>query len=563
MVEMAGTKAVVRSLELEGVRHVFGLPGGVVIPLFDEMLQGDFRLILARHEQGAAHMADGYARATGKVGVCVATSGPGATNLVTGIATANMDSSAVVALTGQVNRAVIGTDAFQEVDIIGCSASVTKYNMQVRRAADIPRAIKSAFYIASTGRKGAVLIDLPKDSTTDVEDVVFPATLRLRGYRPSIRPDPRDVATAAKLLAAAQRPAIVAGGGVINAGASRELVALAEYLMAPTATTLMGKGSIPADHPLSLGMCGMHGTVAANSLVPEADVLLIAGARLSDRTTGAVKSFAPNAKIIHLDIDQSEVDKNVEAMTKVVGDASLSLKGLLAEVARIRASSGAGSDWARKVGKLKCQVNGNGFEPKEGYLRAPKVIQTLRSVLPREAVVTTEVGQCQMWAALHYDAYAPRTFFSSGGLGTMGWGFPASIGVKAARPDIPVVDIAGDGSFGMTENSMATSVEEGLPVVVLVLNNHMLGMVAQWQRLFFGHRYSAVKLNGNPDMVKLAEAYGAEGVRVDSYESLEAAIRRAMKSDVSTVIDVPIDPEENVYPIVPPGMGLRDALLEA
>ena len=563
MVEMAGTKALVKSLELEGVKHVFGLPGGVVIPLFDEILNGNFRFILARHEQGAAHMADGYARATGGVGVCLSTSGPGATNLVTGVATANIDSSAVVAFTGQVTRATIGTDAFQEVDIIGCSASVTKYNMQVRKASEIPRAVKTAFQIASTGRRGAVLVDLPKDVTTDVEDMSFPETVKLRGYRPHSQPDPREVEWASNLLARAKRPVVVAGGGVVNSGATRELVALSEYLMAPTATTLMGKGAFPADHPLSLGLCGMHGTQAANNLVPEADVLLIVGARLSDRTTGAVKSFAPNAKVIHLDIDRSEIDKNVETVTRVVGDAGLGLRGLLYNVSKLRAGGNAGSQWSKKVAEFRDQVNGNGNGHKEGYLRALDVIKALRRTLPREAIVTTEVGQCQMWAALHYDAYDPRTFFTSGGLGTMGWGFPAAIGVKAARPDVPVVDIAGDGSFGMTENSMATSVEEDLPVVVVVLNNNMLGMVAQWQRLFFNHRYSAVKLKGNPDMVKLAEAYGAEGVKVDTLEAFEAAIRRAIKSDVSTVIDVPIDPEANVYPIVPPGAGLKDALLEA
>ena len=563
MVEMAGTKAFVKSLELEGVKHVFGLPGGVVIPLFDEILNGGFRFILARHEQGAAHMADGYARATGGVGVCLATSGPGATNLVTGVATANIDSSAVVAFTGQVTRAVIGTDAFQEVDIIGCSASVTKYNMQVRKASEIPRAVKTAFQIASTGRKGAVLVDLPKDVTTDVEDITFPETVKLRGYHPNYQPDRREVEWAATLLAKAQRPVLVAGGGVINSGSTRELVALSEYLMAPTAITLMGKGAFPADHPLSLGLCGMHGTQAANNIVPEADVLLIVGARLSDRTTGAVKSFAPNAKVIHLDIDRSEIDKNVETVTHIVGDASLALRGLLYNVSKLRAGGDLGNQWGKKVTEFRCQMNGNGNGHKEGYLRAPDVVRALRKTLPREAIVTTEVGQCQMWAALHYDAYDPRTFFTSGGLGTMGWGFPAAIGVKAAKPDVPVVDIAGDGSFGMTENSMATSVEEELPVIVVVLNNQMLGMVAQWQRLFFGHRYSAVKLKGNPDMVKLAEAYGAEGVRVDTLEAFEAAVRRAVKSDVSTVIDVPIDPEENVYPIVPPGAGLKDALLEA
>ena len=563
MVEMAGTKAFVKALENEGVKYLFGLPGGTVIPLCDEILNGDFKFILARHEQGAAHMADGYARASGGVGCCLATSGPGATNLVTGIATANMDSSAIVAFAGQVIRPTIGTDAFQEVDIIGCSASVTKYNLQVRKASEIPWAVKAAFHIASTGRKGAVLVDIPKDCTTDVEDIPFPKEVRFRGYRVHLEPDPREVEFAAALLAKAERPVIIAGGGVINSGASCELIALSEHLMAPTATTLMGKGAIPADHPLSLGMCGMHGTPASLNIVPDADVLLIVGARLSDRTTGAVKSFAPNAKVIHVDIDRSEIDKNVETITRVIGDARLALIGLLDSVCRLRKAGDARNIWAKKVNEMRCAYNQNGYAVKDGCLKAPEAIKTLRSVLPRESIVTTEVGQCQMWSALHFDAYQPRSFLTSGGLGTMGWGFPAAIGAKAARPDVPVVDIAGDGSFGMTENNMATSIEEKLPVVVMVLNNKMLGMVAQWQRLFYDHRYSAVQLKGNPDMVKLAEAYGAEGVRVNNLTELEIAIKRAIKSDVTTVIDVPIDPEENVYPIVPPGMGLKDALMEA
>ncbi len=563
MVEIAGTKAFVKALEKEGVKHLFGLPGGTVIPLCDEILNGDFRFVLARHEQGAAHMADGYARASGGVGCCLATSGPGATNLVTGIASAHIDSSPVVAFAGQVIRPTIGTDAFQEVDIIGCSASITKYNIQVRRASEIPWAVKAAFHIANTGRKGVVLVDIPKDCTTDVEDIPFPETIKFRGYRPRYEPDPRELEIAATLLARATRPTIIAGGGVISAGASRELIALAEYIMAPISTTLMGKGSIPQDHPLSLGMCGMHGTPASNNMVPETDVLLVVGARLSDRTTGAVKSFAPNAKIIHIDIDKSEIDKNVETITRVIGDSSLALRGLLYQVSKLRARGDAQNIWAKKVQELRCSFDTDGYNIKEGYLKAPEVIKTLREALPRDAIVTTEVGQCQMWAALHYDAYLPRTFLSSGGLGTMGWGFPAAIGAKAAKPDVPVIDIAGDGSFGMTENNLATSIEEKLPVIVVVLNNNMLGMVAQWQRLFYDHRYSAVKLKGNPDMVKLAEAYGAEGVRVTNLTEFETAVRRAIKSDVSTVIDVPIDPEENVYPIVPPGMGLKDALMEA
>ena len=561
MVEMSGARAFVRSLEREGVKEIFGISGGAVIPICDEILDSDVRFILARHEQGAAHMADGYARALNKVGVCIATSGPGATNLVTGIASAQIDSSPVVAFTGNVNKAVIGTDAFQECDIIGVSASVTKYNIQTRSPSEIPIAVKKAFHIANTGRKGAVLVDFPKDTTTDIEDITFPEKIKFRGYNPNPTPDPKEMDWAATLLAKAERPIILAGGGVIAAGASQELVALSEYLMAPTATSLMGKGAMPADHPLFIGLCGMHGTMEANTLVPKADVLVVVGSRFSDRTTARVADFAPNARIIHVDLDRTEIDKNVEVMTRVIGDAKLSLQGIFDRVKTLR-STESNTDWHKQIQECKIKYT-DSTDPNGPYLSAPTVIRALRSVLPREAMVTTEVGQNQMWAALHYDAYLPRTYFTSGGLGTMGWGFPASIGVKAARPDVPVVDIAGDGSFGMTENNLATSVEEELPVIVVVLNNNVLGMVAQWQRLFYDKRYSAVKLKGNPDFVKLAEAYGAEGVRPETIEEFKTAVRRAMDADVPTVIDVAIDPEENVMPMIPPGMGLKDTLSEA
>jgi acetolactate synthase-1/2/3 large subunit len=560
MTEMIGSRALVKALENEGTEHIFGISGGSLIPICDELLNSDMRFILARHEQGAAHMADGYARVLNKVGVCMATSGPGATNLVTGLATAQIDSSPVVAFTGQVNRAVIGSDAFQECDIIGVSASVTKYNIQAMSAGEIPEAVKKAFYVANTGRKGAVLVDIPKDCTTESADVTFPEKVSFRGYTVNGTPRPEELDWAAKILAEAERPIIMAGGGVISAGASGELVALAELLLAPTATSLMGKGAIPGDHPLSLGLCGMHGTMEANMMVPKSDVLLVVGSRFSDRTTGKISEFAPNTKVIHVDIDRSEIDKNVETMTKVVGDAKLALQGLLDRV-RVLRTAKTNPEWSKRIQEFRCDMGENGGE-KPPYLRAPKVIRALRQELPRDAIVTTEVGQNQMWAALHFDTYAPRTFLTSGGLGTMGWGFPASIGAKAAKPGVPVVDIAGDGSFGMTENGLATAVEEELPVIVVVLNNNVLGMVAQWQRLFYNHRYSAVKLKGNPDFVKLADAYGAEGVRVYTYDEFRSAVRRAMKADVPTVIDVPIDPEENVMPMVPPGMGLKDTLME-
>jgi len=559
MAEMRGAEAFVKALEREGVETLFGVPGGAVIPICDALYDADIRFVLARHEQGAAHMADGYARASGGVGVCLATSGPGATNLVTGIATANIDSSPVVAFTGQVPTSMIGADAFQEVDIIGVTASITKYNIQVRRAGEIPHAVKAAFYIASTGRRGVVLVDLPKDAQTGVEEMEFPEHIEFKGYSPNVEPDPRELDRAATLLAKAEKPIILAGGGVIASDACGELLKLAELLMAPVATTLMGKGAIPSGHPLHIGMCGMHGTWEANHLVSEADVLLAIGSRFSDRTTGRVEEFT-EARIIHIDIDPSEFDKNVEASLRVRGDAKLALRGIIERLRQISRRSREG--WMRRLEELREQRRRIEEEERGEGVKPPDLMKALRRLLPKEAIVTTEVGQCQMWAALHFDVYAPRTFLSSGGLGTMGWGFPAAIGAKAAKPQVPVVDIAGDGSFGMTENNLATAVEEELPVIVIILNNRVLGMVAQWQRLFYGRRYFGVHLGSSPDFVKLAEAYGAIGVRPGSLEEFEEAVKAGMESETATVIDIPIDPEENVFPMVPPGRGLREILVE-
>ena len=562
MVEMSGARAFVEALGREGVETLFGVTGGAVLPICDELWSSDLRFVVARHEQGAAHMADGFARASGRVGVCLATSGPGATNLVTGVATANIDSSPVVAFTGQVPLSMVGTDAFQEVDIIGITASATKYNLQVRRPSEIPHAVKSAFYIASTGRHGAVLVDMPKDIQIAIDEMEFPEKVVFRGYELNPEPNPREMDWAATLLSKAQRPVIMAGGGVIASNASAELVKLADMLVAPVTTTLMGKGAISSDHPLFTGLCGMHGTGEANLIVSDADVLLVVGARMSDRTTARLEDFSPGAKVVHIDIDKSEVDKNVETVTRVIGDARLALKGIIERLSRMAVDRQINGAWLRKMEKFREQYTPHEL-PSNPHMKAPAVMKSLRKVLPRDALVTTEVGQNQMWAALYFDVYAPRTFFSSGGLGTMGWGFPAAIGAKAARPDLPVVDIAGDGSFGMTENNLATCVEEELPVVVVVLNNRMLGMVAQWQRLFYGRRYMAVDLGKSPDFVKLAEAYGAVGVRPETLEEFEKAVKTSVEDDVTTVIDVMIDPEENVFPMVPPGKGLRDILVEA
>jgi len=556
MVWAKGSRAYVETLEREGVTHIFGITGAAIIPICDELLDSDIRYVPGVHEQGSAHMADGYARASGRPGVVQVTSGPGATNIITGVATAQLDSSPLVAFTGQVPLGMVGTDAFQEVDIIGVTASITKWNYQVREASKIPWAVKAALHISSTGRRGSVLVDIPKNVTTEEADFDYDVEVRLEGYNPVYEPDPREVETAVEVLSQAERPVVIAGGGVIASGAGGELREVAELLQAPTATTLMGKGSIPSDHPLCLGLCGMHGFMA-NLVVPEADVLLVVGARLSDRTTGALAKFAPSAKVVHVDIDRSEVDKNLDSFSRVVGDARRALAAIR-DGLRIRGAKRS-REWRARVEELKasCQWRNNG-----GEVTTPRVMKAIREALPAHAHVTTDVGQHQMFAALHFDVYQPGTFHTSGGLGTMGWGLPAAIGIKAALPDTPVLAICGDGGFHMTENNLTVAVDEGLPVTVVVLNNSLLGMVAQWQRLFMEGRLSAVSRNYSVDYVELARSYGAEGVRAESLEELEAALRRAVASDHTTVIEVPIDPGENVMPMIPPGMGLKDILTE-
>ena len=550
MAEMTGANALVEALKRQKVEVIFGIPGGAIMPVYDVLYDTEeIRHVLMRHEQCAAHAADGYARASGRVGVCMATSGPGATNLVTGIANAYMDSSPVVAFTGQVPRAYIGKDAFQETDIIGITTPITKYNFQASRPSDIPWMVRAAFYIASTGRPGPVLIDLPKDVQIEAEEMEFDDDIEIRGYKPNYEPHPLQIERAADLLANAEKPVIIAGGGVISATASRELVMLAELLQAPVATTLMGKGCIPEDHPLSLGLLGMHGTVASNLTVPEADVLLAVGMRFSDRTTGNVEKFCPDAKIIHIDIDTAEIGKNIEPHIPIVADAKRALKALYDRLIK-KLKRRERSKWISRIAELKKQHEEMGEKP---GLSPPRLMKELRKILPPDAIITTEVGQNQMWAALYLKAYKPRTFISSGGLGTMGFGFPASLGAKVACPDVPVVDIAGDGSFLMTEQDLASSVKEKIPVIVIILDNRYLGMVAQWQRLFYNRRYSATHLGETPDFVKLAEAFGAQGTYVGSISEFRSAVKEAMKSDVTTVIDVPIHPEENVFPMVPPG----------
>ena len=559
MVRMTGAKALVESLKRQKVDVIFGIPGGATIPIYDVLYETDeIKHILMRHEQCAAHAADGYARASGKVGVCMATSGPGATNLVTGIANAYMDSSPIVAFTGQVPRPLIGKDAFQETDIVGITTPITKYNFQIPKASEIPRIVKTAFYIASSGRPGPVLVDIPKDTQIETDDIDFDDDIEIRGYRPNYEPHPLQIEKAADLLVNAEKPVIIAGGGIISSGASSELIALAELLQAPVSTTLMGKGCIPEDHPLALGLLGMHGTIASNLIVSEADVLLAVGMRFSDRTTGNIEKFCPDARIIHIDIDTAEIGKNIEPHIPIVADARMALKALYERLVK-KFRRKERSTWMNRIAELKQQHDE--ISNKEG-LSPPRLLKELRKLLPVDAIITTEVGQNQMWAALYLKAYKPRTFISSGGLGTMGFGFPASLGAKVACPDVPVVDIAGDGSFLMTEQDLASSVKENIPVIVIIFDNRFLGMVAQWQRLFYDRRYSSIDLGKTPDFVKLAEAFGAQGIYVGSLSEFKKAVQTALKSDVTTVIDVPISSEENVFPMVPPGEEITKIIKE-
>jgi acetolactate synthase-1/2/3 large subunit len=560
MVEMIGAKALITSLEKEGVDIVFGLPGGANLPIYDELVDANFRHVLVRHEQAAAHMADGYARIKRKAGVCMATSGPGATNLITGIATAHADSIPMVAITGQVPVAMIGKDAFQETDIIGIANPCTKYAFQPRKAFEIPEVIKKAFYITESGRPGPVLVDIPKDVQQEKAEIEFPELIKVRGYKPAFDPDLSQIEKAINLIMKAEQPIIMAGGGVILSGAFHELQALAEILMCPVVTTFKGKGAFPENHPLAMGPIGMHGHAEANKIIIEADCIIAIGARFSDRSVGRFDEFGKGMSIIHLDVDPAEIGKNKSVDVAVVGDVKSSLRTIVKMLTTKGIKKDPDNSWLKRRKEL-IEYYTSTIKDYSREITAKKTLKKLRELLPSEAIVTTEVGQCQMWASLHFDVITPGTFFSSTGLGTMGFGFPASIGAKAAKPDVPVVDIAGDGSFSMTENSLAVSVLDKLPVIVFLLNNYMLGMVAQWQRTFYNRRYMGVQQNRCPDYVKLAESYGAQGIRVQSINELDKAIKAGISSDVATVIDIPIDPEEDVYPFVAPGSGLKDMIV--
>jgi len=560
METMSGAAALMKAMQKEGVREVFGLPGGANLPMYDELYKSDIRHILVRHEQSAAHMADGFGRVSRKPGVCFATSGPGATNILTGIATAQADSAPMIAVTGQVPVNMIGRDAFQESDIIGMANPVVKYAFQPRSAEEVPGVVRKGFYIAETGRPGPVLLDIPKDVQQNEAQMNFPEEFKIRGYHPWADPDIANIERAIEVLLSSDKPIILAGGGTTISSAFAELQAVAELLMIPVVTTFKGKGAFPENHPLSLGPIGMHGHAEANKLMTEADCVLAIGTRFSDRSVGTFEEFEKNLKIIHLDVDPAEIGKNQTTQVAVVGDVRASLRVMVKMLTQQAVKRTDDNAWLKHVREVKDYWREN-LKIHPGELGAAKILRKLRELLPPEAIITTEVGQHQMWASLFYDVISPGTFFSSTGLGTMGWGFPAAIGAKVAKPGVPVVDIAGDGSFNMTENSLATCITEDIPVIVFLINNYTLGMVAQWQRTFYDRRMIGVDQKHCPDYVKLAESYGAQGVRAQSIDELGSAIKAALSSDVATVIDIPIDPEEDVLPFVAPGTPLKDMIL--
>ena len=561
--ELTGAQILLESLKKEGVDVLFGYPGGAVIDIYDELPRHpELKHVLVRHEQGAVHAADGYARASGKVGCCLVTSGPGATNTVTGIATAYCDSIPLVVFTGQVPTQLIGNDAFQEVDIVGITRPCTKHNFLVKDVRNLAKTIRQAFYLARSGRPGPVLVDLPKDIMQARTEFVWPEDIFMRSYNPTYKPNLNQLRRTAEELAKARKPIILAGGGVIMANASEVLCELAHELDIPVATTLMGLGAFPANGDLWLGMVGMHGTYAANMSINHADLLVCVGARFDDRVTGRLQDFASHARIVHIDIDPTSIRKNVEVDVPVVGDCRQALEGIL-EICRAKMAdtdwSGMHADWLQTVHEWK--ANHPLAYNKNGHIKPQQVIETMYSITKGDAIIATEVGQNQMWAAQFYTFTKPRTLLTSGGLGTMGYGFPAAIGAQFAFPDKLVINVAGDGSIQMNIQELATVVQNKIPVKVVILNNGHLGMVRQWQELFYNRNYSHTNMEVQPDFVKLAEAYGAEGYRISKPEELEDVLRKALTSPNPAFIDVMVEREENVYPMVPAGAALDEMLL--
>jgi len=555
---------LVESLKMEGVENIFCYPGGATLNITDALTDhSEIHQIVVRHEQGAVHASDGFARASGKVGVSLVTSGPGATNTVTGIATAYMDSIPLVIITCQVNTMLIGNDAFQEADIVGITRPCTKHSYLVRDVKDLARIIKEAFYIARSGRPGPVLVDIPKDVSSAVCDYKYPEKIHIRSYQPTYIGHVGQIKKAMKLIASSKRPVLYTGGGIITSGASAELLKLAEHLSVPVVNTLMGLGGFPGNHKLFLGMLGMHGTYAANMAITSSDLIIAIGARFDDRATGKLDEFAPHAKIIHVDIDPTSISKNIKVDIPIVGDSRNVIKKMV-EIANeekeefkpYKASIG---NWLHETEQWKKDFPLTYV--RNGTLKPQYVIEKVFELTKGKTIITTEVGQNQMWTAQFFKFLKPRTFLTSGGLGTMGFGFPAAIGAQVAYPKSLVVDIAGDGSIQMNIQELGTAVQFNLPVKVVILNNGYLGMVRQWQELFYQKRYTWTCLECAPDFVKLADAYGAAGYRIESEDEVEPVLREAFHNGRPTLIDVKVNPEEGVYPMVPAGAPLKEMLL--
>lgn len=559
--QITGAEIFIECLKREKVDTIFAYPGGVVLKIFDVLFdQKDIRYILPRHEQGAVHAADGYARSTGKVGVALVTSGPGATNTVTGIATAYMDSIPIVVFTGQVPTALIGNDAFQEADIVGITRPCTKYNYLVKDVNDLAQTIKEAFYIASTGRPGPVLVDLPRDVVTSKAEFHYPEKVKIRSYNPTVTGNKWQIKQASEAIAAAKKPVCYIGGGVILSGAADEIREFAEITKIPVTHTLMGVGGFPGTHPLSLGMLGMHGTYYANMAVHNSDLIIAVGARFDDRVTGKVEGFAPEAKIIHIDIDPTSIRKNVRVDIPVVGDVKHVMVDLNKELKSVKEPWDAiRKSWLKQIETWR-EERPLSYEFDEEVIKPQYVIEKLYELTGGDAVIVTDVGQHQMWTAQFFKFDHPRTFLTSGGLGTMGYGLPAAIGAKVAHPDKQVFSISGDGSIQMNIQELATAVENNIPVKVVILNNRFLGMVRQWQELFYQERYSSVDLGSTPDFVKVAEAYGAVGLRAVKPNDVVPVLKEAIKSKRPVFMDFVVDRYEKVFPMVPAGASIHEMI---